>query len=130
ARWPRRVLPRSTRRTEQAQGAARAACYGHGTTLSWRQGPAFHAEGPRRQAREAVTVQGQEPRRVLLSEGRHAGLYDAVVQLARRLPAVEEGQSRGRRYQSRRARQAEEVRQQVRARFPAPRRRGPRRRGG
>ena len=68
-------------------------------------------------------LQGPEADRVLLPEGRHARLHDAVVRAARRAPAVEATRCRDRRHQPRRAGEAAEVRREVLARLPAARRR-------
>ena len=56
--------------------------------------PAFALEGPARQARAALELQGPARGRVLLSEGRHARLHAAVVQPPRRVPAAEEAEGR------------------------------------
>src|SRR5262245_5877695 len=82
----------------------------HGETGCRRQGTGVRAEGPEREDGATLRLQRPPTRRVLLSEGRHAGMHAAVVQSARRVPATEEAQGRCRRHQPRHRREAEEVR--------------------
>src|SRR6266545_4984128 len=83
------------------------------------------APRPRRQDGEAEGLPGQEGRRVLLPESRHARLHDTSVLAARRGARSEEAEGEGRGHQSGYAGEAKEVRRQVRTRVPAARRREP-----
>ena len=56
--------------------------------------PCVHAHRPARQEGEALRLQGQEGGRVLLPEGRHARVHDAVVRAARRRARPEEAEGR------------------------------------
>src|SRR5215471_20965426 len=85
----------------------------HAEAEAWRRRPRLHARRSAGEEDQAQGLPGQEARRLLLPEGRHARLHHSVVRDPRRRAGPEEAQGQGRRHQPRPPREAEEVRREV-----------------